>query len=80
MSNLDVYAEYLVREIPPVETGCSSSFEDEFALGFGMGELFESSLIFLEWTRLTAGLGERENEIELIYLLIHRQEGKCVSW
>lgn len=41
----------------------------------GLG-LFQSSLIFLEWTHLTAGLGERENEKVLIYLLIHWQEGK----
>ena len=48
--------------------GCSVSFEDGPALGIGMG-LFDSSLILLEWTHLTAGLGEKgplsetENEI-----------------
>lgn len=34
---LEVHTEYLLREIPPMETGCSSSFEDGSALGFGIG-------------------------------------------
>jgi len=38
-----------------METGCFVSFEDRPALGIGMG-LFESSLVLLEWTNLTAGL------------------------
>lgn len=36
VSNSDVHVEYLVREIPPMERGCSSSFEDGSALGFGI--------------------------------------------
>lgn len=39
-----------------MESGCSASFEDGPALGIGMG-FFDSSLILLEWTHLTAGLG-----------------------
>lgn len=56
MSNSGVHIECLVRGIPPMESGCSASFEDGPALGIGMG-FFDSSLILLEWTHLTAGLG-----------------------
>lgn len=51
-----------------METGCSASFEHRPALGIGTG-LFDSSLILLAWTHLTARLGgkgslsETENEI-----------------